>query len=181
MQSNIIIFAFFVWIIICFFEVFLKTFLLIICSILQRIFSLLTWFIINKQLLKMYSIGMICRGSISTLPLYSTCMLISQWYCLWPNESDMINVQSHEVFFSWLYTNVYIQFSFVYLTSVKPNELSFIHIARPKPTTPKGPAPNVKNVTSKIGSLQNTSYTPGGGQVGLGLKEVGTKWGWGKG
>lgn len=93
----------------------------------------------------------------------------------------MINVQSHEVFFSWLYTNVYIQFSFVYLTSVKPNELSFIHTARPKPTTPKGPAPNVKNVTSKIGSLQNTSYTPGGGQVGLGLKEGGTKWGWGKG
>lgn len=66
---------------------------------------------------------------------------------------------------------IYIQFSFVYLTWVKPNELSFIHTARPKPTTPKGPAPNVKNVTSKIGSLQNASYTPRGGQVSLGLKE----------
>nr|XP_034329065.1 microtubule-associated protein tau-like isoform X7 [Crassostrea gigas] len=43
---------------------------------------------------------------------------------------------------------------------------------RPKPTTPKGPAPNVKNVTSKIGSLQNTSYTPGGGQVRIATKKT---------
>ncbi|XP_052705948.1 microtubule-associated protein 2-like isoform X6 [Crassostrea angulata] len=43
---------------------------------------------------------------------------------------------------------------------------------RPKPTTPKGPAPNTKNVTSKIGSLQNTSYTPGGGQVRIATKKT---------
>lgn len=61
--------------------------------------------------------------------------------------------------------------------SVKSNELNFIRTARPKPTTPKGPAPNVKNVTSKIGSLQNTSYTPGGGQVSTsGDEGRGTKW-----
>lgn len=43
---------------------------------------------------------------------------------------------------------------------------------RPKPTTPKGPAPNVKNVTSKIGSLQNASYTPKGGQVKIASKKT---------
>lgn len=74
------------------------------------------------------------------------------------------------------------QFSFIYLTSVKSIELNFIRTARPKPTTPKGPAPNVKNVTSKIGSLQNTSYTPGGGQVSTsGDERRGTKWWWKKG
>lgn len=74
------------------------------------------------------------------------------------------------------------QFSFIYLTSVKSIELNFIRTARPKPTTPKGPAPNVKNVTSKIGSLQNTSYTPGGGQVSTsGDERRGKKWWWKKG
>ncbi|XP_078334531.1 uncharacterized protein LOC111137504 isoform X4 [Crassostrea virginica] len=43
---------------------------------------------------------------------------------------------------------------------------------RPKPTTPKGPAPNVKNVTSRIGSLQNASYTPRGGQVKIATKKT---------
>lgn len=65
---------------------------------------------------------------------------------------------------------------------MKSNELNFIRTARPKPTTPKGPAPNTKNVTSKIGSLQNTSYTPGGGQVSTsGDERRGTKWWWKKG
>ncbi|KAK3105678.1 hypothetical protein FSP39_003121 [Pinctada imbricata] len=43
---------------------------------------------------------------------------------------------------------------------------------RPKPSTPKGSSPSVKNVSSRIGSLDNARHTPGGGKVNIVTKKT---------
>ena len=53
----------------------------------------------------------------------------------------------------------------VYGTEEYKENVLFLISGASSPVTPKLPSPNVKNVHSKIGSMDNARHTPGGGNV----------------